>query len=350
MLALQCRLEGVTYEEIDSGDRESILQKMENTNAEVVVLEKEPKIAVYSPPGKDPWDDAVTLILTYAKIPHTVIWDDEVQRGKLVEYDWLHLHHEDFTGQYGKFYASFHNVDWYKNKEREFKRAARKAGYNSVREHKAATARLVRDFVVSGGFLFAMCSACDSLDIALAADGIDIISPQIDGDAFDPDYMNKLDFSASLAFQNFELVTSPFIYEYSNIDVSDYRNIAHPELEAFTLFEFSARFDPVEAMLTQCHFDEIKGFFGQTTSFRSKLIKPGVRILGEMKGQGRVKYLHGSLGKGTFTFLAGHDPEDFSHKVGDPPTNLSLHKNSPGYRLILNNVLFPAAKKKHQKT
>ena len=350
LLALQCRLEGVSYESLSSSQREEVFSEMEGKNTEVVLLEKEPKIAVYSPPGKDPWDDAVTLVLTYAKIPHKIIWDDDIQRGKLVEYDWLHLHHEDFTGQYGKFYASFHNAKWYRDKENRFKREARKAGYKTVKNHKASTARLVRDFVVSGGFLFAMCSACDSIDIALAADGVDIIAPQIDKTPLDKDYAKKLDFTRTFAFQNFELLTSPYVYEYSNIDVSDYRNTNHPEKEMFTLFEYSARFDPVEAMLTQCHYDEITGFFGQTTSFKKQLIKPGIRILGEMTGQGRAKYIHGSVGRGTFTFLAGHDPEDFSHKVGDPPTNLSLHKNSPGYRLILNNILFPAAKKKHQKT
>ena len=350
MLALQCRMQGVSFEARDSLYREEILSQMSEDNMELVLLEKAPKIAVYSPPGKEPWDDAVTLVLTYAEIPHDVIWDEDVQRGKLDDYDWLHLHHEDFTGQYGKFYASFHNAPWYKKKVKEFRMAARKAGFDSVKAHKCESAKLIRDYVARGGFLFAMCSACDTLDIALASEGVDIISPRIDGTPVDPNCQKKLDFTRCIAFKNFELITSPFVYEYSNIDVSEYRNATSPEKERFVLFEFSAKFDPVEAMLTQCHRHEIKGFFGQTTSFRRSVLQQSVRILGDIPGQNRVKYIHGNHGRGTFTYLAGHDPEDFSHKVGDPPTDLSLHKNSPGYRLILNNVLFPAAKKKHRKT
>jgi len=350
LLALQCRMQGVAFEPVDGAGREAILAAMHDENQDLVLLEKAPRIAVYSPPGKEPWDDAVTLVLTYAQIPHDTIWDPEVQRGDLDNCDWLHLHHEDFSGQYGKFYASFHNAPWYQEQVKTYTLAARKAGFSSVQAHKAETARLIREYVANGGFLFAMCSACDTLDIALAADGVDIVAPQIDDTPIDGDYEKRLDFTRCLAFQNFELITSPFIYEYSNIDVSEYRNVSAPEQEAFVLFEFSAKFDPVETMLTQCHRHEIAGFFGQTTSFLRTVLKPSVRMLGDMPGQNRVKYVHGNYGRGTFTFLGGHDPEDFSHQVGDPQTDLSLHKNSPGYRLILNNVLFPAAKKKHRKT
>ena len=350
LLALQCRMQGVSFEPMDGQGRESALAHMSDKNMELVLLEKAPRIAVYSPPGKEPWDDAVTLVLTYAQIPHDVIWDNEIQRGELDNFDWLHLHHEDFSGQYGKFYASFHNAPWYKEKVRSYTLAARKAGFSTVQEHKCESARVIRDYVARGGFLFAMCSACDTLDIALAAEGVDIIAKQIDGTPIEQGYEKKLDFTRCMAFQNFELITSPFIYEYSNIDVSEYRNVSAPEKEAFVLFEFSAKFDPVEAMLTQCHRHEINGFFGQTTSFRRSVLRQSVRILGDIPGQNRVKYIHGNYGRGTFTYLAGHDPEDFSHQVGDPPTDLSLHKNSAGYRLILNNVLFPAAKKKHRKT
>jgi len=350
LVALECRMAGVTYETLNPADRESLLAAVQEGNHDVVLLEKAPRIAVYSPPGHEPWDDAVTLVLTYANIPHDTIWDPEIQRGDLDEYDWLHLHHEDFTGQYGKFYASFRTAAWYQDKVKRYTLAARKAGFKSVSEHKGQTAVMIRDYVARGGFLFAMCSACDTLDIALAAQGVDICAPELDGTPIDREFVKKLDFTRCLAFQNFELITSPYVYEYSNIDVSDYRNVTAPEKEAFVLFEFSAKFDPVETMLTQTHDFDVKGYFGQTTSFRRSVLKPSVRILGDMPGQDRVKYIHGNHGRGTFTFLAGHDPEDFSHQVGDPPTELALHKNSSGYRLILNNVLFPAAKKKHRKT
>lgn len=350
LVALQARLMGVSFEAVDAATREEILASMDEGNRDVVLLEKAPKIAVYTPPGKDPWDDAVTLVLTYAQIPFEKLWDREVLAGRLAEVDWLHLHHEDFSGQYGKFYASFRNADWYRDQVKRFREAAREAGFSTVREHKLASAQMIKEWVREGGFLFAMCSACDTFDIALSAEGVDYVSEQIDGTPADADAQARLDFGKTLAFEGFTLEMNPYVYEYSDIDVSLYQNASHPEQEDFTLFEFSARIDPVESMLTQCHANHVKGFFGQTTSFRKKLIKKGIRILAEVPNQGRAKYLHGSIGRGMFAFLGGHDPEDFSHAVGDPPTDLSLHKNSPGYRLILNNVLFPAARKKKRKT
>ncbi len=351
MLRVRCRLQGVGFEPATGANRAAILQSMEGVNQDVVLLEKNPKIAVYTPPGKDPWDDAVTLVLDYAEVPFDKIWDKDVLGGRIYEYDWVHLHHEDFTGQFGKFYASFHSSTWYQNQVAEFTLAAKEAGYPSVQAHKGAVARAIRDFVEQGGFLFAMCSATDTLDIALAAEGVDIVPEQIDGSPMDPQAQAKLDFGRSLAFQNFTLVDNAYVYEYSDIDVSEYnKNVNHPEREDFVLVEYSAKFDPVESMLTQDHVNEVPGFFGQTTSFKKDVIKPYVRILAEMPGQGRAKYVHGNHGKGFFTFLGGHDPEDFSHAVGDPPTDLSLHKQSPGYRLILNNILFPAARQKKRKT
>ena len=350
LLQVQARLLGVSIEIIGTDQREEILKAMEHGNYEVVLLEKPPKVAIYTPPDKRPWDDAVTLALTYAKIPYETLWDKEVLAGKLSEVDWLHLHHEDFTGQYGKFYATFHNAPWYTDQVKIYTLNAKEAGFTKVQQHKCEVAKSIRSFVLNGGFLFAMCSATDTIDVALAAEGIDIVPPEIDGDGQDPQMDAKLDFTKTFAFTNFTLIPSAFIYEYSNIDVSNYSNVSQPELEDFSLFEFSAKIDPVESMLTQCHTNEIKGFFGQTTSFNKDVIKKGVRVLAEVPNQNRAKLIHGNLGKGTYTFYGGHDPEDFSHAVGDPPTDLSLHKNSPGYRLILNNILFPAAKKKKLKT
>ncbi|MBI3891173.1 MAG: asparagine synthetase B [Candidatus Wallbacteria bacterium] len=350
LVEVQARLTGVSFERVDDSGKEQILATIKENNMEDVLLEKAPRIAVYTPPDKRPWDDAVTLALTYAGIKYETIWDKDVLEGKLHEYDWVHLHHEDFSGQFGKFYATFHNAPWYIQQVKEYNQAAKEAGYEKVWQHKHAVARALRDYVQEGGFLFAMCSATDSIDVALAAEDVDIVGPEIDGDGIDPGYAQKLDFTKTFAFKNFELETSPYVYEYANIDVSDYRNVSHPELENFSLFEFSAKIDTVATMLTQCHVNEVKGFFGQTTSFAKPVLKENLQILGEMPGQNRVKYIHGQAGKGTFTFLGGHDPEDFSHAVGDPPTDLGLHKNSPGYRLILNNVLFPAARKKELKT
>ncbi|RKY69466.1 MAG: asparagine synthetase B [Candidatus Latescibacterota bacterium] len=351
-VAQEARIQGVSFAVID-GDRISqIYGQIELSNMEVVLLEKAPRIAVYVPPTRDPWDDAVRLALGYAHIPYETLWDREVLEGGLGDYDWLHLHHEDFTGQYGKFYASYRNQPWYKQQVRECEQMARSLGFEKVSEEKKAVARKIRDYVMEGGFLFAMCSATETLDIALAAETTDIVPAVFDGDAADPDCQARLDFSKTFAFQNFRLELNPLIYGFSDIDTTpqDLRGLRGPEADAFTLFDFSAKYDPVPTMLTQDHVRTIKGFLGQTTGFRRNLIKKSVTILAQVKGTDEVKYIHGNLGKGTFTFLGGHDPEDYMHLVGDPPTDLTLHKHSPGYRLILNNVLFPAAEKKKQKT
>ncbi|MDI6794501.1 MAG: asparagine synthetase B [bacterium] len=341
---------GVSYQTIDFSAANRIYSRIEEENMEVILLEKAPKIAVYTPPGKEPWDDAVTLALNYAEIPYDTLWDKEVLRGELVKYDWLHLHHEDFTGQYGKFYAAYRHAAWYQQGMLESEHSAREAGYNSVPEYKAAVARAIRDYVYDGGFLFAMCSATDTIDIALAAEGIDIVPPEFDHDPVDLGAQQKLDFSKTFAFTDFTLEMNPMVYEHSDIDISDYDKAMGAVYDAFTLFEFSAKYDPIPTMLTQNHTFLVKGFMGQTTFFNRPTIKPEVTILGDIQKTAKVKYIHGSKGKGTFTFLAGHDPEDYKHAVGDPPTRLDLHKNSPGYRLILNNILFPAAKPKKQKT
>jgi len=346
----ECRYRGVAWEEPDGATLAQAYRQIEEENMEVVLLEKAPAVALYAPDNVQPWDDAVMLALEYAEIPYTVIWDAEVQAGGLEMYDWLHLHHEDFTGQYGKFHASFRNADWYKEQKAYYERLAREQGFQSVSEHKKASARAIREYVRRGGFLFAMCSATDSFDIALAAAGIDIVDVPFDGDAPEPGYQVKLDFSKSLAFTDFRLIPSPNIYEFSDIDMTKFAVLRPEEIDYFTLFEFAAKHDPVPAMLTQCHVTVVKGFMGQTTSYRRSLVKSYVTVLGDYPGQDEVKYVHGNLGRGTFTFLGGHDPEDYRHLVGDPPTVLSMHRNSPGYRLILNNVLFPAAKKKERKT
>ncbi|MEK6572657.1 MAG: asparagine synthetase B, partial [Bacteroidota bacterium] len=321
-------------------------------NMDAVRLEKAPKVAVYVPPGFKPWDDAVTLALEYAEIPYDKVWDDEVFAGKLAQYDWLHLHHEDFTGQYGKFYRNYGTFPWYIDQQILYEKEAYKLGYKKVSDEKKAIARAIKDYVGSGGFMFAMCSATDSYDIALAAENVDICDVMYDGDPPDPSVQSKLDYSKPFAFERFALEMNPLIYEYSDIDVppSEPLPLWDQLTDYFTLFEFSAKYDPVPTMLTQDHVSVVKGFMGQTTGFKKSLIKRNIVILSEKEGTDQVKYLHGNFGRGTFTFYAGHDPEDYQHAVGDPPTDLSLHKNSPGYRLILNNVLFPAAKKKQQKT
>ncbi len=348
----ECQLRGVTYELKNGAEVNAIYAEIEENNMERVLLEKAPRIAVYTPPTSQPWDDAVTLAMNYAEIKYDKVYDREVLDGKLSDYDWLHLHHEDFTGQYGKFWAAFHNQPWYIKQQLESEKLAHELGFNKVSKEKAAVAVEIRRFVLNGGFLFAMCSATDALDIALAAQNTDICDAVFDGDGIDPDYQKKLDFSQTLAFQNFKLITDPAVYEFSDIDTppSYMPRIRDPESDYFTLFEFSAKYDPVPTMLTQNHVNVIKGFMGQTTMFKEEKIKPNVVIMGKIEGTDEVKYIHGNLGKGTFTFYGGHDPEDYTHRVGDPPTDLSLHKNSPGYRLILNNVLFPAAKKKKLKT
>lgn len=348
----ELQLRGVKYETVSGVTLNQIYAQIEQENMEKVLLEKAPKIAVYSPPGYQPWDDAVTLAMTYAEIDYDVIYDTEVITGKLADYDWLHLHHEDFTGQYGKFWASFRNETWYIKQQLESEELAQKLGFSKVSKEKEAVAEEIRRYVEDGGFLFAMCSATDALDIALSAKNTDIVESVFDGDPVDPDYKSKLDFNRTFAFENFTLITDPAIYEYSDIDVppSHMPRLRDPESDYFSLFEFSAKYDPVPTMLTQNHVNIVKGFMGQTTMFREEKLKSHVTIMGKIDETDEVKYIHGNLGKGTFTFYGGHDPEDYTHRVGDPPTDLNLHPNSPGYRLILNNVLFPAAKKKKLKT
>ncbi len=347
----ECTIRGVSYQVIADVQYTAILQEIANpeVNMDIVKLEKAPKIAVYSPKTKLPWDDAVTMVLTYAEIPYDVIYDEEIIVGKLPLYDWLHLHHEDFTGQYGKFYAAYHNIAWYQEEERASLAMANKLGFKKVSQLKLGVAQKIRDFTAGGGFLFAMCSATDSYDIALAADGLDICESIYDGDGSTPSYNSKLNFDNCFAFKDFNLITDPYQYEFSNIDATGTRRVTESS-DYFALFEFSAKWDPVPTMLCQDHERIIKGFMGQSTSFNKKVIKPNVLILGDNKAANEARYIHGDFGKGTWTFYGGHDPEDYQHFVGDPPTDLNLHPNSPGYRLILNNILFPAAKKKKQKT
>jgi len=351
-LAGLCLIRGVTTEDISSAQLADIYRTIDVENMERVVLEKVPAIAVYSPSNVEPWDDAVTLALAYADIKYDMIWDEEVLSGVLEEYDWLHLHHEDFTGQYGKFYAAFHNALWYRQEVETNEALARKLGFRKVSEMKREVALTVKDYIRRGGFVFAMCSATETIDIALAADNVDICPSQYDGDPVDPGAQQKLDFSRCLAFENFRVTLDPLLYRHSNIDTYPERMIRFPvaEVDVFYLFEFSAKLDPVPTMLVQNHVGRVNGFMGQTTALRKSLVKKHVTILGEVEGYDEVRYLHGNFGRGTFTFLSGHDPEDYMHMVNDPPTDLSLHKNSPGYRLILNNILFPAAKKKERKT
>lgn len=353
-LEKECLIRGVSIEIIPDIKATQIHQEIADpeANMEAVKLLSAPKIAVYSPKSAQPWDDAVTMVLTYAEIPYDQVFDDEVLLDKLPEYDWLHLHHEDFTGQYGKFYFTHNKAAWYQEQVREAEDMAKKHGFEKVSQLKLAVAKKIRDFTLGGGFLFAMCSATDSYDIALAADGLDICAAVYDGDAADPASQAKLDFSATFAFENFILEKNPYIYEFSNIDSRP--NHMPPTLaesnDFFTLFEFSAKFDLIPTLLTQNHTRIIKGFMGQTTAYKNELIKPGITVLGETKSVGEARYIHGTAGKGTWTFYGGHDPEDYQHYVGEPPTDLKLTPNSPGYRLILNNVLFPSAKKKKQKT
>ena len=348
----ECRIRGVSYDIIGAEQTLIIYNEVEVNNMDVVLLEKAPKIAIYSPPNKQPWDDAVTLALTYAEVPYKTLWDEEVFNGGLEEFDWLHLHHEDFTGQYGKFYRNYHTADWYISQQKQFESVATKLGFNTVHNQKKALAQMVKNYVANGGFLFAMCSATDSFDIALSVLNSDAAHSVFDGSPIDNEIQKKVDYKNSLAFSDFKIITDPMIYEYSDIDYPPSNNVLVRGAEAdyFSLFEFSAKYDPVPTMLTQNHVSVIKGFMGQTTGFHRDKIKKHVLIMGEDKTTPQVKYIHGNHGKGTFTFLGGHDPEDYQHFVGDPQTDLSLHQNSPGYRLILNNILFPAAKKKERKT
>jgi len=348
----ECKIRGVSFEVIDNEHaalvREQVLGASSNTD--IVKLLKAPKIAVYTPKNKLPWDDAVTLVLSYAEIPYDKIYDQDIIEGKLPLYDWLHLHHEDFTGQFSRFYAAFRNAAWYIEDVRQNENMARKEGFKKVSEMKKAVAEKIRDFTAGGGFLFAMCCGADTYDIALAAKNVDICEQMFDGDAADPNAQSKLNFSPTFAFHNFILEKNPYSPEFSDINNSPYTRIIDPKNDVFTLFQFSAKYDPVPSMLTQNHQTVIKGFLGKTTAFRKSTIKPSVLILGENKALDEARYIHGEYGKGTWTFYSGHDPEDYQHQVGDPTTDLNLHPNSPGYRLILNNVLFPAAKKKKQKT
>lgn len=347
----ECKIRGVSFEILSDSEENSILNEISSPsqNMETVILEKAPKIAVYTPKGKQPWDDAVTLVLTYAEIPFTPIYDEEVLSDQLLLYDWLHLHHEDFTGQYGKFYAAYKNTPWYIEQKKDAEALATKLGYEKVSKEKGAVAKKIRDFVIGGGFMFAMCSATDSFDIALAADGVDICEAMFDGDASEPNYQSKLNYANSFAFRDFTLERKPEVYEFSDIDMTPKRRISM-EKDYFTLMEFSAKWDPIPSMLCQNHTQLVKGFMGQTTSFDAAFVKSSALVMGTCEINGEVRYVHGEKGKGMFTFFGGHDPEDYQHKVGDPPTVLDLHPNSPGYRLILNNVLFPAAKKKKLKT
>ena len=353
-LRKECQIRGVTFEILSDATANGILEEISSPsqNMEAVVLEKVPKIAVYTPKGKQPWDDAVTLVLTYAEIPFTTIYDEEILSDQLLLYDWLHLHHEDFSGQYGKFFGAYRTAPWYIEQKKEAENLAKKLGYNKVSEAKLAVALKIRDFVIGGGFMFAMCSATDSFDIALAAEGVDICEPMFDGDDSESNYQTKIDYNNSFAFKDFILERSPTVYEFSDIDTTKDREsrIIPFEKDYFTLMDFSAKWDPIPTMLCQNHTQLVKGFMGQTTAFNEERIKSNVLRLGENKINGESRYIHGTKGKGMFTFYGGHDPEDYQHRVGDAPTVLDLHPNSPGYRLILNNVLFPAARKKKLKT
>ena len=350
----ECIIRGISYEIISDAQGQSILTEISNPeiNQDAIKLQKAPRIAVYSPKGKQPWDDAVTLVLKFAEIPYDIIYDQEVFLDKLKDYDWLHLHHEDFTGQFGKFYSQFASAAWYQSEVKENEMMAKKLGFNKVSLMKLHSAKTIKNFVLNGGFLFAMCSATDSYDIALAAEDIDICESMFDHDPADKNSNNKLDFSKGFAFENYKLSMNPMEYEYSSIDTYMTRRQYGPtqNTDLFTLFDFSAKWDPVPTMLCQNHTNTIRGFWGQTAAFDKRYIKKGVLIMGETKAYGEARYIHGETGKGTWTFYSGHDPEDYEHRVEEPPTDLTLHPNSPGYRLILNNILFPAAKKKKQKT
>ena len=347
----ECLVRGVSYEVLSSEKAESILMEIQSPskNMDAVTLEKAPKIAVYSPNGNQPWDDAVTMVLTYAEIPYETIYDTEVLNDALLLYDWLHLHHEDFTGQYGKFYRAYRNAAWYIEQQQAAEVLASSLGYIKVSDQKLAVAEKIREYVLGGGFMFAMCSATDSFDIALAAQELDICEPMFDGDGTSPNYQSQLDYSKTFAFIDFIIERDPKVYEFSSIDMTQKRQISK-ELDYFTLMEYSAKWDPIPSMLNQNHTVLVKGFMGQTTSYSRDLVKSNVLVMGENKSNGEARYIHGIKGQGFFTFYGGHDPEDYTHRVGDPKTELDLHPTSPGYRLILNNVLFPAARKKKQKT
>ena len=350
-IADECTIRGVSYELVSDAEISIIYSRIASpeVNTDKMKLEKAPKIAVYAPDTNQPWDDAVTMVLTYAEIPYTQIYDKEIVNGELSKYDWLHLHHEDFTGQYGKFYGAYRYATWYKENKKQAEADAVSLGFNKVSKLKLFVAKRIKEYIFSGGFLFAMCSATDTYDIALAAENTDICESMFDGDPADPNCQKKLDYSKTLAFKDFTLVRNPMEYEFSDIDDTRTRKVSK-ENDYFTLFDFSAKWDPVPTMLCQNHTKIIKGFMGQTTAFNEDLIKSNVLIMGELKSHKEARYIHGEFGKGTWTFYGGHDPEDYQHFVGDPKTDLNMHPNSPGYRLILNNILFPAAKKKKRKT
>ena len=347
----ECTIRGVTYELMTDAKINAIKTEISDpeVNMEVVKLEKAPKIAVYTPQGKQPWDDAVTLVLTYAEIPYDEIYDKEVIENQLFKYEWLHLHHEDFTGQYGKFYRNYKNAPWYKKQQSDSEQRALSLGFEKVSHLKLQVSKNIKEFVAGGGFLFTMCSGTDSYDIALSAENTDICEHMFDGDKADPQAQSKLNYNNTLAFKNFKLKMNPLEYEFSDIDGTTLHRIPETQ-DLFTLFEFSAKWDIVPTLLCQNHTNVIKGFMGQTTDFKTSLIKSDVLIMGESKALKTARYIHGEFGKGQWTFYGGHDPEDYRHYVNDPPTDLNLYPNSPGYRLILNNILFPAAKKKKQKT
>ena len=350
-IADECVARGVSYEVIADVQSNTILKEIADpdVNKDAIKLQKAPKIAVYQPKNKQPWDDAVTLVLNYAEIPHDIIYDPEVLDGALPKYDWLHLHHEDFTGQYGKFWHAYKNTAWYQEDVRYNEELAQELGFSKVSQMKLAVAKNVKEFIAGGGYMFSMCSAPDSFDVALAAEGVDICDVMFDGDPIEPNAQQKLDYSKCLAFTDFSISTNPHEYEISSIDATNNREV-NPENDYFKLFDFSAKWDPIPTMLTQNHENLIKGFMGQTTAFRKQFLKPDVTIMGQNKALNEARYIHGKFGKGTWTYLGGHDPEDYRHFIGDPPTDLDLHPNSPGYRLILNNILFPAAKKQKRKT
>lgn len=348
----ECRVRGVTFEVLPDVKVASIKQKIADpeVNKKVVKLQKVPELAVYSPKSKDPWDDAVTLALTYAEIPYDVVYDKEVMQGELPKYDWLHLHHEDFTGQFGKFYRNYRHTSWYQEKVKKNREMAKELGFSKVSELKLGVALKIREYTAGGGFLFTMCSGTDTYDIALSAAKTDICKKMFDGDPADPAARSKIDHNRTIAFEDFKINMDPMQYEFSTIDASQDHDRLSKSQDKFTLFDFSAKWDIVPTILTQNHTEVVDGFMGQTTAFKKKYIKPDVLIMGETKAVSSAKYIHGTLGKGQWTFYGGHDPEDYKHYVGDPPTDLDLHPNSPGYRLILNNILFPAAKKKERQT
>lgn len=350
-LRRQAGLDGITVEPIGDGQLAAIRSEIANSNMDAIPLEKAPKIAVYAPPDAPPWDDAVTLALKYAGIEYTPIYDDEVHKGDLVQFDWLHLHHEDFTGQLNKFHLGYRDAPWYVDLVQKNTQAARRLGFPHVPALKKGVAERIRAFVDQGGFLFAMCGATETLELAIAGFGVDIAGPFADGTPVDENADARLDWRRAFAFQGAHLEQSPFINSMSDIDGHQVNVPGRRQpLGAFTLFNFSAKFDPVAAMLVQSHRTVITDFYGVTTSFTKTVLKPNATVLAFEEGAPWVKYVHGDYGKGTWTYYGGHDPEDPQHAIGSPPTDLSLHKSSPGYRLILNNVLFPAAKKKPLKT